>query len=63
MRRTSTTHGCRLGVFLLVLAACLPARSRPVTKLEPAPPLAHGVDLHVHVTMNQAIPFFSGEPG
>ncbi len=50
-------------LLTVALAACLPGKARPVTPLAPAPPLANGVDIHVHVTMKQAIPFFAGEPG
>ncbi|MFZ5470509.1 MAG: dipeptidase, partial [Myxococcota bacterium] len=29
----------------------------------PAPPLRLGADVHVHLTMKRALPFYSGEPG
>lgn len=48
--------------LVLALASCV-AGPKPVTPLAPAAPLANGVDLHEHVIMHEALPFFSGEPG
>lgn len=50
-----------LGVSLLGLGACAGAPATPA--LLPAAPLNFAVDLHAHVTMGRAVPFFSGEPG